>query len=264
MLVEQDVAPMRPRAHGERLAVGLSRLDHQGVSQRGLGDLLLTRRAPHAVRRERGLPIRLVGDLGMAHHVIVGAGDDQDAVAVGVISEALEIGNDLLGVRHVQLAVGVHEIVLRVDVPEDHPSHTAVLEGGEARGISWGNKGSVNRQTLRCRDAEWIRGSSESERPPSTPYNLNVTAVSSQQLCLGQRAQSAHTLSGKCSFSAGTKASLRKNAGLRRKARNPDKHLPPASPITVYSRPLPTTPHSSSRSTALPPTYASSLPSISS
>ena len=41
----------------------------------------------------------------MAGHVVVGAGDDADLLRVGVVGEAPEIGNDLLGVRDVQLAV---------------------------------------------------------------------------------------------------------------------------------------------------------------
>src|SRR5205807_9116518 len=49
-------------------------------------------------------------------------------------------------------------------------------------------------------------------------YSLSTTATSSQQFCLGHRAQSAHTLSGNCSRSAGTKPSFKKNAGLRVRA----------------------------------------------
>src|SRR3989442_236930 len=46
-------------------------------------------------------------------------------------------------------------------------------------------------------------------------YNLRATAISSQQFCLGHLAQSAHTFSGNCSFSAGTNPKRRKNSGLR-------------------------------------------------
>src|SRR5947209_18368373 len=46
-------------------------------------------------------------------------------------------------------------------------------------------------------------------------YSRSTTATSSQQFWRGHLAQSAHTLSGKCSFSARTKPSLRKNVGLR-------------------------------------------------
>src|SRR5205823_9157335 len=46
-------------------------------------------------------------------------------------------------------------------------------------------------------------------------YSRSTTATSSQQFCRGHRAQSAHTLSGKCSRSAGAKPTFRKNPGLR-------------------------------------------------
>jgi len=44
--------------------------------------------------------------------VIVGARNDTDIVPVRVVGELPEIGDELLGVRHIQLAVRLHEIVL--------------------------------------------------------------------------------------------------------------------------------------------------------
>jgi len=59
----------------------------------------------------------------MTHDVIVGARDDPNAVTVGVVGEPLQVRNDALGLGHVQLAVGFHEVVLGVDVPEDNSGH---------------------------------------------------------------------------------------------------------------------------------------------
>src|SRR2546430_16633325 len=69
-------------------------------------------------------------DLGMPHDVIVRARHDADAVAVRVVRQALQVRDDPLRLGHVQLAVGVHEVVLGVDIPEDDASHG----GGSLRG----------------------------------------------------------------------------------------------------------------------------------
>src|SRR2546427_5942610 len=52
---------MRAHAVRERLRVQTGRLDHEGVPEGRLGDLLLARRVPHAVRRKGGFPIGGVG-----------------------------------------------------------------------------------------------------------------------------------------------------------------------------------------------------------
>src|SRR5207244_4441766 len=144
----------------------------------------LAGRAAHTVRREGVFPVGRVGELAVAGDVIVGAGDDADAVPVRVVRELLEIGGDMLGVRHVQPAVRFHEVVLGVDVPEDDAGHSdSPAELGR-----------------------W--GISTRPRPGSTPgYNLKATAISSQSCWRGQRAQSAQTLSGKAWRSSGRKSS---------------------------------------------------------
>ena len=53
--------------------------------------------------------------------LIVRAGHDPNAVLVGVVGEPLEIRDDALGAGDIQLAVRVHEVDLRIDVPE-YPS----------------------------------------------------------------------------------------------------------------------------------------------
>ena len=61
----------------------------------------------------------------MGADVVVGAGHDADATGVGVVGEALQVGDERFRLRHVQLAVGVHEVHLRVHVPEEQiPLHT--------------------------------------------------------------------------------------------------------------------------------------------
>src|SRR5438874_11450959 len=79
----------------------------------------------------------------------------------------------------------------------------AVLEWCQRPGISRKVRERVNRMSYACRG--FATGG----------YRRSTTATSSQQFCLGQRAQSAHTLSGNCSRSAGAKPSFKKNAGLR-------------------------------------------------
>src|SRR4051812_28446031 len=88
------------------------------------------------MRREGSLPVRRGGDLGVLAHVVIGAGDDPNAMAVCVVRELPEIGYELLGIGHVQLAVRLHEIVLGVDVPEDDAGcwhGTRNLDGGSLK-----------------------------------------------------------------------------------------------------------------------------------
>ncbi len=118
LLVEQDVALVLAEPPGERRGIRGRRLDDERIPQRGLGNLLLSRRAVHAVLGERLAEVGLVGELAVTLHVIVGAGHDADPVAVGVVGQPLEIGNDALGAGDVQLAVGPHEVMLGIDIPE--------------------------------------------------------------------------------------------------------------------------------------------------
>src|SRR5947209_4078964 len=61
--------------------------------------------------------------------MVVGARHDPDAVRVRVVREPLQVTDDAFRLGDVQLPVGVHEIVLGVDVPEDDAGH-----GGESLG----------------------------------------------------------------------------------------------------------------------------------
>src|SRR5207237_10145735 len=94
-------------------------LDEQRITQRRLGDLLLARRPAEAMRWKRLLPVGRLGNLGMLANMVVGARDDANSVPVRVVRQFLQVGDELLGVRYVQLAVRLHEVVLRIHVPED-------------------------------------------------------------------------------------------------------------------------------------------------
>src|SRR5438132_1186884 len=99
----------------------------------GQRKLALAGRPSEAMRRKRRLPVGIRRDLAVVDHVIIGAGHDADAVPVGVVGEFPEVRNQLLGVRHVQLAVSLHEVVLGVNVPEDDARSrhgTGNLDGG--------------------------------------------------------------------------------------------------------------------------------------
>ena len=84
----------------------------------------------------------------MTGDVVVRARHDPDPVCVRVVGEALEIADDVIGVRHEQLAVRLHEVVLGIDVPEDDPGHATILEECQRRGISLENQVSVNRTQM--------------------------------------------------------------------------------------------------------------------
>src|SRR3989442_1017707 len=155
VLVEQDVAPVGAHALAERLGIRPRGLDDERIAQRGPGNLLLPGRPPQAGRGKRALPFGMPRDFRVPHHVVVRARDHADAVAVGEVAEPPQIRDHVLGVRYVQLAVRLHEVVLGVDIPEDDPGHTTILERGEAPGISGGNGGV---STGRRRDAETLSG----------------------------------------------------------------------------------------------------------
>src|SRR5690348_5514301 len=88
-------------------------------------------------------------------------------------------------------------------------------------------------------------------------YNLRLTATSSQQLLRGHLVQSAHTLSGKCSRSAGAKPSLKKKSGLRVRARISLGPCARASRISVSSNARPRPAPCQSERTASPATSPS-------
>src|SRR3990172_3913632 len=142
VLVEQDVALVGADALGQQRPVHLLRIDDERVAQGRLGDLRLALRAAHAVLGEGLAPVRPVRQLAVTGDVVVGAGDDADPVLVGVGGEAREVGDDGLGLGHVQLAVGPHEVVLGIDVPEDRVVHGRYLRGELYCGAEWrGRKG---------------------------------------------------------------------------------------------------------------------------
>ncbi len=123
MLVEEDVPAMLANLSPDLGRLLGLRLDHQWVHQGRFRDLPLPRRTALAVRRKRLPKIGVARNLSMFRDVIVGAGDDPDAPRVRVVGEALQIRDDALGVRHVQLPVRVHEIVLGIHIPEDQAGH---------------------------------------------------------------------------------------------------------------------------------------------
>src|SRR5205823_14010962 len=51
-----------------------------------------------------------------------------------------QVWNDGLGLGHVQLAVGSHEVVLGVDVPEDNSGHTGLLAAQRPREFLGGDR----------------------------------------------------------------------------------------------------------------------------
>ena len=114
---------VRPHSLAEHLSVDPLRLDHQWVPQAGFGDLLLARGAAHAVGREGGGKVGSVRDLWVSGRVVIGARHDSEAVGVRVVREALQVPDDPLRLRHIQLAIGPHEVVLRIDVPEYRARH---------------------------------------------------------------------------------------------------------------------------------------------
>src|SRR5438045_8398513 len=101
---EYDAMMVADAYRKRRAVLGLG-LDHERVRQRGLRDLALPGGSPQAMGRKRGLPIGGGRDLDVLADVIIGARDDADAMPMRVVGELAEVGDQLLGVRHVQLAV---------------------------------------------------------------------------------------------------------------------------------------------------------------
>src|SRR2546425_5694581 len=126
---------------GKRGAVLRIWLDYERIPEGGFRKLALAGRPSEAMRGKRRLPVGIRRDLAVVDHVIIGTGHDADAVPVRVVGEFPEVRNQLLGVRHVQLAVGLHEVVLGVHVPEDdaggsYGHQNALLKEGAATGES--------------------------------------------------------------------------------------------------------------------------------
>ena len=71
-----------------------------------------------------GVPVvRVVGDLRVGELVVVGGGDVNQAGRARSLDELPHRRRGLLGSRNVELALGEHEVVLRVDVPQDSCAH---------------------------------------------------------------------------------------------------------------------------------------------
>src|SRR6267378_5680030 len=138
MLMEENVATMIADLGRERRWILRLGLDNEWIAQRRFRDLPLPRRAPQTVRRKRGFPIGRRGDLGVLADVVVRTRHDADAVAVRVVSQLAEVGYELLGIGHVELAVRLHEVVLSVNVPENYSrcGHgTGNLDGAKASAL---------------------------------------------------------------------------------------------------------------------------------
>ena len=75
-------------------------------------DLSLAGRAGEAVGR-------IMAEFGIGLEVGVGRGDDRDAMLGGEGGETLEVRDDCFGAGHIEFAGRVHEVELRVDVPEE-------------------------------------------------------------------------------------------------------------------------------------------------
>jgi hypothetical protein len=59
-----------------------------------------------------------LGEIGVGEHVIVDRSHPHDAVGARVAREGAQARHDAFGARDVELALGTHEIELRVHVPE--------------------------------------------------------------------------------------------------------------------------------------------------
>ncbi len=73
--------------------------------------------------RKGGGPVGLIADFGVRPLVVVGGGDDGDAMRMRELGQRLERGNDLLAAGHIELPVSAHEVVQRIDIPEDQTRH---------------------------------------------------------------------------------------------------------------------------------------------
>src|SRR5207248_2998012 len=109
----------------------------QRVTLLRLEDLLRAARTAQAMGRVRALPVRGIRDLGVGELVVVGRGDVHDAGAARGVYELFERREQLRRAGHVQLPARLHEVDLRVDVPEDASRHggndTCVVVGSHAR-----------------------------------------------------------------------------------------------------------------------------------
>ena len=120
MFADEHVPVTRVEQTGELLARRGRGLDDDRRRERRLRDLGRARRSAHAMLGKRLPKVGRRRQLAVAGLVIVGGGDDPDTTLVRVIREALQVGLDGFGIRHVELAGRIHEVVLGIDVPEYH------------------------------------------------------------------------------------------------------------------------------------------------
>ncbi len=109
-----------------------SERERQRVALLRLEDLLGAARAAHAVGRVRVAQVGRVGDLGVGQLVVVGGGDVREPGRAGRVDEQLHRRRNLLRAGDVELPRRLHEVDLRVDVPEDAACHRAIVAEGAA------------------------------------------------------------------------------------------------------------------------------------
>ena len=133
LLQQEQLAAARDEAPDERRRIGDVR-ERERVDLLRLGDSPGARRPSQAVRRKRARGVGLVRDLGVGQLVVVGGGDVRDAARPRPADEPGHRRHDCLGSRHGELPVGIDEVDLRVDVPEDRATrHARAAGSGRSR-----------------------------------------------------------------------------------------------------------------------------------
>jgi len=75
------------------------------------------------MRRPRAVEVRFLRDLGIAELVLVTRGDVHDAGDAGRLHKPSHRRPRLLRPLEVELPAGLDEVDLRIDVPDDRPTH---------------------------------------------------------------------------------------------------------------------------------------------
>src|SRR6266849_4836740 len=97
--------------------VNLAVRDHIMISQNCPRDFFLPRSSSQTMRR-------IIAEFRVAFEVRVGGGDNRDPALGGEVSQAAYIVNNLFCPRHVELALGMHEVHLRIDIPKKKVRHS--------------------------------------------------------------------------------------------------------------------------------------------
>ncbi len=87
--------------------------DRGYFASQGLGNKPRSGSAFDAMRRKGG-------ELGVVLDVIAAVRNQKDAVLAGGIGEPFDVGQQAFGARHIEIAAGQHEILLRVHFPENN------------------------------------------------------------------------------------------------------------------------------------------------